>query len=85
MIDAEKASVSFRCLRVPPDNSIVLSFTLARLGLDQIAPDISPFTTFIQPSLSASCGFAPSDSAFLSGTAVAWWAFSSSAMHSSLP
>lgn len=55
---------------------VLLSF-LTRFGLDQIAPDISPFTTFY-PAVVLS-GFlwdlSPALLALLCSTAVAWWAF----------
>src|SRR4029077_8918581 len=78
VIDAEKAR-RFR-FDVRPflvTISFVLASALARLGLDQIAPDISPFTTFY-PAVVLSgflWGLRPAILALLCSTAVAWWAF----------
>jgi two-component sensor histidine kinase len=78
VIDAEKAR-RFR-FDVRPflvTISFVLASALARLGLDQIAPDISPFTTFY-PAVVLSgflWGLRPAILALLCSAAVAWWAF----------
>ena len=78
VIDAEKARrFLFDVRAFLLTIAFVLASALARLGLDQIAPDISPFTTFY-PGVVLSgflWGLRPAILALLCSTAVAWWAF----------
>lgn len=83
MIDAEKARwLRFDVRAFLLTIAFVLASALARLGLDQIAPDISPFTTFY-PAVVLSgflWGLRPAILALLSSTAVRMVGLSSSAM-----
>ena len=83
VIDAEKARwLRFDVRAFLLTIAFVLASALARLGLDQIAPDISPFTTFY-PAVVLSgflWGLRPAILALLSSTAVRMVGLSSSAM-----
>ena len=78
VIDAEKARwLRFDVRAFLLTIAFVLASALARLGLDQIAPDISPFTTFY-PAVVLSgflWGLRPAFSLFLAAPLFAWWAF----------
>ena len=77
VLDGEKTE-EFRDLRaLLLTLAFVLTSALTRLGLDQIAPDISPFTTFYPAVVLPGFlwGLYPATFALLCSTAVAWWAF----------
>ena len=83
VIDAEKARrFLFDVRAFLLTIAFVLASALARLGLDQIAPDISPFTTFLsrRRAVRLLVGFAPSYSRSSLQHRCCMVGFSSSAM-----